>query len=76
MSIEAQYYFIPVVSFAVFIYCIWLVHRFIKKQTITWGVRIALWIGTLLLSSGLSIGLGLMMLFVFAAKHPMDPPMQ
>jgi hypothetical protein len=73
MSIEAQYYSIPLAVAVGFILSLYLAYRIIERRQLPTGTRIALWLIWVVATCGLLAALGVAALIVFFVFHPMDP---
>jgi hypothetical protein len=73
MSIEAQYYSIPVATLMGFALSIFFAYRITRAKVLPVSKQLVLWLVWLIATCGLLVLLALVIPFLFLANHPMDP---
>ena len=76
MPVETQYFLIPGATLAGFVLGVVFLQCFIRAKAGGRGVRIASWVGGLMLIGGVYFRLGLVLMFAFVVYHSMDPPIK
>ena len=74
MSIEAQYYCLPIAVLVVVALSGYFAFRLVRSKAQSVVVGVVLWLVWFFITGGLLLLSGLIMPFLFFANHPMDPP--
>ena len=74
MSIEAQYYSLPLVLLVVVVLSGYFAFRLARTKFQSVIMRVMLWLFWFFATGGLLLLSGLVIPFLFFANHPMDPP--